>query len=133
MRLCLDTSAYSHFKRGDPAPAEELRTASRVGVPVIVLGELRAGFRQGSRARQNERDLRKFLSQAVVEVLDVDDEASSHFADLVTDLRRRGTPLPTNDVWIAAVALREGMTVLTYGAHFEALPQISVRRLDRAG
>ena len=85
-----------------------------VGVPAVVLGELRTGFRLGRHPEQNERELQDFLANPVVSVLDVDEEASHHYADLITDLRRGGTPVPTNDVWVAALAIRDGATVVTY-------------------
>jgi tRNA(fMet)-specific endonuclease VapC len=96
-----------------------------------VLGELRAGFRLGSLAERNEADLRRFLAHPAVAVLDVDDEAATHYAELVVDLRRAGRPLPTNDVWIAALALREGATVLTYDARFDVMRRVGVRVLGR--
>lgn len=124
-RICLDTSAYSHFKRGDPAAVEAISSARLIGVPAIVLGELRTGFRLGSHNRRNERELREFLAQPVVTPLAVDDEAASHYAALVVELRRAGTPVPTNDVWVAALAVREGATVLTYDSHFELMRRAS--------
>jgi tRNA(fMet)-specific endonuclease VapC len=123
-KLCLDTSAYSQFKRGRTDVVELLDAAEWVGVPAIVLGELRAGFGAGNRARVNERDLVLFLHNASVHVLDVDDTSSRVYADIVLALRKAGTPLPTNDIWIAAVAAREGASVLTYDAHFRAIPRV---------
>jgi tRNA(fMet)-specific endonuclease VapC len=131
-RICLDTSAYSHFKRGDPEAVDEIAAARGVGVPAVVLGELRAGFRLGRQADRNEDELREFLSNPVVHVLDVDDEAASFYADLVVDLRRGGTPVPTNDIWIAALAVREGATVLTYDRHFADIRRTSAKILDHA-
>lgn len=129
-RLCLDTSAYSQFKRGSAAVVSVLDAAREVVVPSIVLGELRAGFRLGSRAATNEAELDRFLAQGVVAVAEVDDEAASHYADLIGDLRRQGTPLPINDVWIAAVALREGATVLTCDAHFAKMRRVGALILE---
>jgi tRNA(fMet)-specific endonuclease VapC len=129
-RLCLDACAYAHFKRGHAPAVEAVRSARRVFVPVIVLGELRAGFMLGDQATRNESDLQAFLAQPVVAVLDVDDEASSIFAELTVDLRRAGTPLPTNDVWIAALAVREGATVLTYDSHFDRIRRAAARILS---
>ncbi len=128
-RICLDTSAYSHFKRGEAAAIAAITTAREVGVPVIVLGELRTGFQLGDRADQNERELRAFLANPVVHVLDVDDEASAHYADLVAELRRAGTPVPTNDIWISALAVREGSTVVTYDDHFRMIRRVGARIL----
>jgi tRNA(fMet)-specific endonuclease VapC len=131
-RICLDTSAYSNFKRGDNPVVEVIGSALHVQVPVIVLGELRAGFRQGDRAEENERELQRFLRNAVVEVVEIDEEAASIYADLVVDLRRAGTPLPSNDIWIAAVAVREGATVVTYDDHFAHLRRSGARILKRS-
>ena len=117
-RICLDTSAYSHFKRGHAPSVESIASAKTVFVPAIVLGELRTGFRLGRNAEENERSLAAFVSSPSVEVIDVDDEVASIYAELIVDLRRAGTPLPTNDIWIAACAIREGATVLTYDEHF---------------
>ena len=128
--VCLDTSAYSHFKRGAPAVVEVVTSARQVLMPVIVLGELRAGFRQGSRAAQNDKELARFLANSVVQVLEVDDEAASLYAELVAELRRSGTPVPTNDIWIAALAVRAGATVVTYDGHFELIRRAGVRVLQ---
>ncbi|MBN1611224.1 MAG: type II toxin-antitoxin system VapC family toxin [Polyangiaceae bacterium] len=128
--LCLDTSAYSHFKRGDEPAVEAIAWTRRIAVPVVVLGELRAGFAAGKRSSINERELRAFLSNPVVEVLDVDEPASAIYAEIVQQLKRAGTPLPSNDIWIAALAAREGLPVLTYDAHFQAIPRVGVRLLE---
>jgi tRNA(fMet)-specific endonuclease VapC len=130
-QFCLDTSAYSHFKRGDAAVVGLLSRASWVGVPAITLGELRTGFLLGRRFEQNEAELAKFLANPVVSVLEVDDEASRIYAEIVVALRNAGTPLPTNDVWIAALAAREGVQVLSYDDHFTKIARISSRILTR--
>lgn len=129
--VCLDTSAYSHFRRGDSEAVVALSRARRVDVPVVVLGELRAGFRLGGRPDANELELAAFLAEPVVRVVEVDDEAASLYADLVLELRRSGTPLPTNDIWIAALAVREGATVLTYDRHFERVRRAGACVLER--
>jgi tRNA(fMet)-specific endonuclease VapC len=123
-RICVDTSAYSYFKRGDRAAVEALTTARSVGVPAVVLGELRTGFRLGVRPERNEAELRAFLAEPVVQVLDVDDDAATLYAEIVAELRGAGTPLSTNDVWIAAVALREAATIVTFDAHFRAIRRV---------
>lgn len=128
-RFCLDTSAYSHFKRGHSPAVDALSHASWVGVPTIVLGELRTGFLLGGRPERNEVELGRFLANAVVEILDVDDEAARVYSEIVVALRRAGTPVPTNDIWIAALAAREGAPVLTYDEHFTAIARIGARVL----
>src|SRR6185369_9299171 len=86
-KLCLDTSAYSHFKRGHEAVVDILDAADWVGIPAVVLGELRAGFAFGNKPRENERQLAAFLRNAVVRVLDIDDEASAIYAEIVVALK----------------------------------------------
>jgi tRNA(fMet)-specific endonuclease VapC len=127
--LCLDTSAYSYFKRGDAAVVELVRRAHRVHVPVIVLGELRTGFRLGTRSSVNERELSEFLDHPVVAIAEVDETVASIYAGLMVALRKSGTPVPTNDVWIAATAQRHGAAVVTYDAHFAAMPGVDARIL----
>lgn len=123
-RYCLDTSAYSHFRRGDARVVDLLDGAEWVGVPAVVLGELRTGFLLGRDPSGNESRLRDFLAHPVVRVLPVDEETSRHYAEIVCDLRRAGTPIPTNDLWIAATAARSGALVLTYDRHFESIVRV---------
>jgi predicted nucleic acid-binding protein len=121
---CLDTSAYSNFRRGNEEVAALLDRAELVGVSTIAMGELRTGFALGSRRRRNEAELDAFLDNPVVEVLTVDAETSRHYAEIVAELRRAGTPVPTNDIWIAATAARNGTSVLTCDEHFERITRV---------
>lgn len=124
-RFCLDTSAYSHFHKGHEGTARQLDAAEWIGVPAVTLGELRAGFLLGSYSQENEAQLVEFLANPVVDVLSTDTSVSLHYAEIYVDLRRAGTPLPLNDIWIAACAARYGATVLTFDRHFERIGQIS--------
>jgi len=130
-RYCLDTSAYSHFLRGEEEVVAILDRAEWVGVPTVTLGELRTGFLLGGHGLRNEAELQRFLANPVVEVLVVDEEVSRHYAEIVTDLRAAGTPLPTNDIWIAATAARSGALVLTYDRHFQAMARVGSVVLSR--
>jgi tRNA(fMet)-specific endonuclease VapC len=121
---CLDTSAYSNFRRGDQELASLLDRADLVGVPSVALGELRTGFLLGSRRQRNEAELEAFLANPVVQVLTVDAETSRHYAEIVVDLRNAGTPVPTNDIWIAATAARHGASVLTCDEHFQHIGRV---------
>lgn len=123
-RYCLDTSAYSRFQHGDARVVELIDRAEWIGMPAIVLGELRVGFLLGSRREENEELLGAFLANPVVEELGVDREVSRHYAEIVVDLRRIGTLIPTNDIWIAATAARAGAIVLSYDDHFEAVARV---------
>ena len=123
-RYCLDTSAYSHFKRGDVRVVELIDTAEWVGLPSVVIGELWMGFLQGKQATRNAEELDEFLAHSTVEELVVDRAVARIFGEIVVALRGAGTPLPTNDIWIAATAARAGATVLTYDTHFNEIPRV---------
>lgn len=123
-RWCLDTSAYSQFMRGHQDVVALLDAADWVGVSAIVLGELRSGFLLGARASDNDKELASFLRNPVVEVLDIDEHAARIFAEIVVALRAAGTPVPTNDIWIAAVAAREGASVISFDAHFRSIQRV---------
>jgi predicted nucleic acid-binding protein len=122
--FCLDTSAYSNFRRGNEEVAALLDRAEFVGVPTVALGELRTGFLLGDRQRRNEDELDAFLDNPAVQVLPVDSETSRQYAEIVTELRKAGTPIPTNDIWIAATAARNGTTVLTFDDRFERIGRV---------
>jgi tRNA(fMet)-specific endonuclease VapC len=121
---CVDTSAYSNFRRGNDELAALLDRAELVGVPTIALGELRTGFLLGHRGDRNEAELMDFLDNPAVQVLEVDAEVSRLYAEIVVDLRKAGTPVPTNDIWIAAIAARNGAAVLTCDEHFERIARV---------
>jgi tRNA(fMet)-specific endonuclease VapC len=121
---CLDTSAYSNFRRGNEEVVALLDRADVVGVPTVALGELRTGFLLGGRRQRNEAELDAFLENPVVRVLSVDAETSRHYAEIVAELRKTGTPIPTNDVWIAATAARNGASVLTCDEHFQRIGRV---------
>ncbi len=123
-RLCIDTSAYSHFMRGEAAVVAHLDRASWVGVPSIVLGELWTGFLLGDRPDENDAELEAFLSRDVVNEVTVDVEVARIYAEVVVDLRRAGTPLPTNDIWIAACAVRSGSSVISFDRHFSEIARV---------
>ncbi len=125
-RYVVDTSAYSHFNRGDRRVVNLIDSALWLGLPSIVLGELEVGFLLGmpERLESNRETLREFLDNPVVEELGLDHEVSRAYAEIVVALRQAGVKLPTNDIWIAAVAARHGATVLTYDTHFRAIDRI---------
>ena len=124
IRLALDTNRYVDFARGDPMVVDTLEDAEAVYVPLLVLGELRSGFALGSRAAANEGGLRRFLLRPGVEVLIPDEQTTHHNAMVYRQLRQQGTPIPTNDMWIAALALQHGLVLLARDEHFDHLPQL---------
>jgi tRNA(fMet)-specific endonuclease VapC len=126
MRVCIDTNAYSMLLRNRLALQRCLEETELVHVPAIVLGELHAGFCLGSRYEQNVERLQAFLETPGVQVVPVDDAIAQRYGYLVRDLRRQGTPIPTNDLWIAASAMETGSRLVSYDAHFEHVPGLIV-------
>lgn len=124
MHLALDTNRYADLQRGDPAVAHTLQHAAAIYLPLTVLGELRAGFLGGNRAAANEQILIAFLAQPGVRVLVPDELTTHHYATLFNQLRQQATPIPTNDLWIAALVVQHGLMLYTRDAHFDHLPQI---------
>ncbi len=119
LRLALDTNCYTDLIQGDPHVAEAVESADEVWLPFIVLAELRAGFSLGSKGAQNEAALRRFLFKPGVEILYADEQTAHHYASVYRQLRRQGTPIPTNDMWIAALVLQHSLTLCARDAHFD--------------
>jgi tRNA(fMet)-specific endonuclease VapC len=118
MKLALDTNAYSGFLRGEARCVDVVRRATQIHLPVIVLGELRAGFAAGGRETENLADLGRFLASPRVSVVAADERTAEVYARVYLQLRRRGMPIPTNDLWIAAVCIQHGLALCTADAHF---------------
>lgn len=126
MRLLLDTSAYSAFMRGHRGVCAAVKTNEEIYLNTVVMGELKAGFIKGNRRRKNENELRRFLVSPRVEVLDVTEETAERYAVILNSLWQAGTPIPTNDIWIAASAMEYGLRVVTTDEHYQRVPQIMV-------
>jgi tRNA(fMet)-specific endonuclease VapC len=131
-RILLDTSAYSAYIAGHTDLQEPVRHASIVHLSVVAMGELLAGFLKGGRRSQNETRLREFVAEPRVRVLHVDDETAVRYAAIRDYLRRQGTPVPVNDVWIAATAAQHGLRLLTLDSHFLQIPQVIVDFIEPA-
>jgi len=119
--LVIDTNAYAAFMAGDEDTVRTLQTADRIVVGVVVLGELLAGFAAGSRRAENRRDLSAFLASPRVQVAPASPTTAEFYAAVFAQLRRKGRPLPANDLWIAATAFEHGAPLLTRDAHFREI------------
>ena len=124
VRLALDTNRYTDLCRGNVSVVETVELAHEVWLPFIVLGELRAGFAVGSQGRRNEAVLRRFLLKSGVGVLYADEQTTHHYGSVYRQLRKQGTPIPTNDMWIAALVLQHSLVLYARDAHFDALLQL---------
>ncbi len=125
MKLALDTNRYTDLCRGDASVVEMVERADEVWLPFIVLGELRAGFAVGTQGPRNEAVLRRFLLKPGLGVLYADDQTTYHYSTVFRQLRKQGTPIPTNDMWIAALVLQHSLVLCARDAHFDALPQLT--------
>jgi len=123
VRLALDTNRYRDVFNGEPETLQVLEEAELVVLPFIVVGELRAGFAGGQRRAENELTLRRFLLKPGVEVFFADEQTTHHYANLYRQLRQQGTPIPTNDIWIAALAVQHDLVLHARDKHFHHLPQ----------
>lgn len=124
MRLTLDTNRYRDLCDGVEEVVRVIETAEAVGVPFVVLAELRAGFALGTRGHQNERVLRRFLAKPGVDVLYATEATTRPYADLFRQLRTQGTPIPTNDLWIAALVVEHDSVLYSRDDLFRHLPQL---------
>lgn len=125
MRLALDTNRYTDLCLGEASVVETVERADEVWLPFIVVGELRAGFAVGTQGPRNEAVLRRFLLKSGVRLLYADEQTTHHYAAIYRQLRKHGTPIPTNDMWIAALVLQHSLLLFARDAHFDAIPQIT--------
>jgi len=125
VRLALDTNRYTDLCRGDASVVETVERADEVWLPFIVVGELRAGFAVGNQGARNEAVLRRFLLKPGVGLLYPNEQTTHHYANVYRQLRKQGTPIPTNDMWIAAIVLQHSLLLFARDAHFDALPQLT--------
>lgn len=126
MRVALDTNRYRDLCDGVAEVVGVLEQADEVLVPFVVLGELRGGFAVGTRGRENERVLRRFLDKDGVRVVYATEETTRVYAQFFRQLRAQRTPVPTNDLWIAALVVEHEAHLCTRDKHFRHLAQISV-------
>ena len=126
MKVALDTNRYVDLCKGVEETVRLLGTADSIFMPFVVVAELRAGFALGRRSAENERVLRRFLMKPGVSVLFPDDATTYQYASLFRQLRVQGTPIPTNDMWIAATALQHDFAVFSYDEHFHDIEGLIV-------
>jgi len=129
-RVLLDTSAYSSLFRGDERMKRTLQEVEETALTPVILGELLAGFTGGRFEARNRELLKEFLETPRVRVYPIDGETSERYAAVWLHLRERGTPIPTNDLWIAASAMQHGLSVLTADRHFLKIPQVLTKIIE---
>ena len=131
MKALLDTNAYSELRRGHAGVAGYVRRSEQVLLSAIVVGELLYGFRRGGRFGENRRDLEAFLESRYVSLLPVTMVTADRFALIAANLRRKGRPIPTNDIWLAAHAMEAGADLISFDPHFEHVEGLAWIHPDR--
>ena len=129
MKIMLDTSAYVGFKRNNTELVEIIVRAELILISAIVLGELLFGFRNGTRFKKNIAELNRFLEHDSVETVPVGKTSADRYSRIAAQLRRQGTPIPTNDIWIAAQAMEHGAELITTDEHFDKIIGLVYSRL----
>jgi len=124
VKVALDTNRYVDLCKGVAETVALLEEAEEIAMPFVVLGELRAGFSHGRRQAENEQILRRFPLKNGVNVLFADDQTTHHYASLYRQLRKQGTPIPTNDMWLASLVLQHNLALHARDKHFDHLPQL---------
>lgn len=129
--ILLDTNAYTSFMLGEAEVVDVVAHADTLYLNSVVIGELLGGFAAGTRQQKNRAELARFLDSPRVEVLPITAMTADSYALVYAGLRRRGQPIPTNDLWVAASALEHGAAVLTRDAHFAQIDSLRCgQRLD---
>jgi tRNA(fMet)-specific endonuclease VapC len=122
MKICLDTNIYSALVSGNQDVLTVLENADEIFIPITVLGELYAGFYLGKKERQNRAELELFLSKPGIFAVELTIAIARRYGFLFNLLKKQGTPIPTNDIWISAVALEKGAQMFTMDRHFQKVP-----------
>lgn len=133
MKRLLDTNAYVAMKRNHPGVVALVRDATELVFSTVVVGELLFGFRNGTRFSRNIKELDELLSDPRITVLDVTRATADRFGRIAAALRKAGTPIPTNDIWIAAHTFESGAELVSLDVHFEAVAGLVWTHLTRAG
>jgi len=122
MNVLIDTNIYSSAMRGDVNVIENLRRFDRIAFSVVSIGELFSGFRSGNQETKNREELNLFLDSPRVIVHHIDVETADFYASILNNLRTAGTPVPTNDIWIASIAFQHGYRLYSNDRHFDKIP-----------
>ncbi len=132
MKITLDTSAYSGFNRGDKRLQRFFTIKNQILIPIITIAELRAGFALGARASENEALLQRLLDAPNVSVFTITDQTTRLFATIFSQLKQAGTPINTNDIWIAALTIEHQATLVTLDSDFQRVPGLKLAKLSQA-
>jgi predicted nucleic acid-binding protein len=120
-RIAIDTNIYTSFKVEDQNVIEAFRDCDLIAVDIAVIAELFTGFSLGAKEKKNREELEAFFNSPRVEVLSHDLETADYYALIVKRLKAKGRPIPTNDIWIAANAMKHGLALYSSDNHFKEI------------
>lgn len=125
-RIAIDTNIYAAFKRNEGDVVEALRNCDHIGVDITVVAELLSGFKMGRKEKENRTDLERFLDSPRVEILKHDMDTAEYYSTIVNRLKAKGRPIPSNDIWIAANAMRYGLALYSLDSHFREIDGLAL-------
>lgn len=126
-RIIIDTNIYAAFKRNVQDVVKVFRRVDYIGINTVVLGELYSGFKGGTKENLNRQELEQFLDKPRVDVIPIDENTAEFYAQVYWNLKRNGTPIPTNDMWIAASALQHGLALFSLDGHFKEVDGLMIK------
>ena len=112
---------------GDADIIKTLQQVAHIGISAISIGELLSGFKAGNKEKANRQELNQFLDSPRVNLYGIDEGTAEYYCLILDQLKNNGTPIPTNDIWIAAVAFQHGMPVYTKDQHFNKIKGLLLR------
>ena len=124
--LIVDTNAVTSLLQGKPDAVALFKEVDRLYFPFIVIAEMYSGFRLGTKEKSNRENLSQLFGNSDSEILYPDEITLDQYADIYVSLRKKGKPIPTNDIWIAALALQYHSPLFTFDSHFHHIVQIKV-------
>ncbi len=124
--VLIDVNAYTAFKKGKVEAVEIIRHVPRILLNPVIIGELLSGFVLGNKNEKNREELELFLSSKRVSSVDIDRNTSEFYSKIYKELRSKGRPIPTNDLWIAATAKQYGIAIFTYDKHFSNIDDLEI-------
>ena len=117
-KIIIDTNIYSRAMRDDLNVTTALRQANHIGISAISIGELLSGFKGGNKEQKNRQELGQFLDSSRICLYSLDENTAEYYSSILNQLKDQGTPIPTNDIWIAATAFQYGLPLYTFDKHF---------------
>lgn len=126
-KILIDTNIYSNALRGNSDIVAILKQVSQIRITAISIGELLSGFKGGFKEVENRRELGQFLDSPRVSIISVGEDTAEYYSAILNDLKKKGTPIPTNDIWIAAAAFQYGLQLYTLDKHFYHIDGLLLR------